>query len=112
MSEISNSHLSKRTVFRKGPNLLVGLLFFRITVLHLSETYVEIPYIDAQYVPGFAWTRQPQVCLVKNISPILAVGVSAENPQTTESGALPPTFTYNQAATGGGLFNSANSIVP
>ena len=66
--------------------------------------------IDAQYVPGFVWTRQPQVRLVKDISPILAVGISAENPQTTESGTLPATFTYNQAATGGGLFNSANSL--
>ncbi len=66
--------------------------------------------IDAQYVPGFVWDRQPQVRLVKDISPILAVGISAENPQTTESGALPSTFTYNQAATGGGLFNSANSL--
>ena len=71
----------------------------------------EIPLtIDAQYVPGFVWTRQPQVRLVKDISPILSVGVSAENPQTTESGALPSTFTYNQAAVGGGLFNSANSL--
>ena len=66
--------------------------------------------IDAQYVPGFVWDRQPQVRLVKDISPILAVGVSAENPATTESGTLPANFTYNQAATGGGLFNSANSL--
>ncbi len=71
----------------------------------------EIPLtIDAQYVPGFVWARQPQVRIVKDISPILSVGVSAENPQTTESGTLPSTFTYNQAATGGGLFNSANSL--
>ena len=71
----------------------------------------EIPLtIDAQYVPGFVWARQPQVRLVKDISPILSVGVSAENPQTTESGTLPSAFTYNQAATGGGLFNSANSL--
>ncbi len=66
--------------------------------------------IDAQYVPGFLWARQPQVRLVKDISPILAVGISAENPQTTESGAVSSTFTYNQAATGGGLFNSVNSL--
>ena len=71
----------------------------------------DIPLtIDAQYVPGFVWARQPQVRLVKDISPILSVGISAENPQTTESGTLPATFTYNQAATGGGLFNSANSL--
>ena len=71
----------------------------------------EVPLtIDAQYVPGFVWARQPQVRLVKDISPILSVGVSAENPQTTESGTLPANFTYNQAATGGGLFNSANSL--
>ncbi|WP_237476615.1 hypothetical protein [Lichenibacterium dinghuense] len=71
----------------------------------------DIPLtIDAQYVPGFVWSRQPQVRLVEDISPILSVGVSAENPQTTENGTLPSSFTYNQAATGGGLFNSLNSL--
>ena len=71
----------------------------------------QIPLtIDAQYVPGFVWDRQPGVRIVKDISPILAVGLSAENPATTLGGAVPSTFTYNQAAVGGGLFNGANTI--
>ena len=71
----------------------------------------DIPLtIDAQYVPGFIWARQPQLRVVKDITPDLAVGGSLENPATTESGTLPANFTYNQAAAGGGLFNSANSV--
>ena len=71
----------------------------------------QIPLtIDAQYVPGFVWDRQPGVRIVKDISPILAIGLSAENPATTLGGAVPSNFTYNQAAVGGGLFNSANTI--
>ena len=36
--------------------------------------------------------------------------MSAENPQTTESGTLPAGFTYNQAASAGGQFNASNSL--
>jgi hypothetical protein len=39
--------------------------------------------IDAQYVPGFTWARQPQLRLVANINKELWFAVSAENPQTT-----------------------------
>jgi len=96
-----------------GLHFLAGQTWSLATMFNkgLQVRKEQIPLtIDAQYVPGFIWARQPQVRIVKDITPILAVGVSAENPQTTEAGTLPANFTYNQAATGGGLFNSANSM--
>jgi hypothetical protein len=47
------------------------------------------PTIDAQYVPGFVWTRQPQLRMTKTIGDDLTLGVSLENPQTTLGGSLP-----------------------
>jgi len=47
------------------------------------------PSIDAQYVPGFVWTRQPQFRITDQLASNLWVGVSVENPQTTFSGTLP-----------------------
>ena len=32
--------------------------------------------IDAQYVPGFTWTRNPQVRLVKDFGSKVSVGLS------------------------------------
>lgn len=44
----------------------------------------DIPLpIDAQYVPGFAWARQPQSRVIKDFNKTLWFGVSVENPQTT-----------------------------
>jgi len=47
------------------------------------------PTIEAQYVPGFVWTRQPQLRLVKNFGDELWIAISAENPQTTIGGTAP-----------------------
>jgi hypothetical protein len=50
----------------------------------------QIPLtIDAQYVPGFTWTRTPEIRIVKDLGPNFAIGVSAENSQTTFSGTNP-----------------------
>jgi hypothetical protein len=46
---------------------------------------VTPPQIDAQYVPGFAWARQPGFRVVKDFNKEWWVGVSVENPQTTIS---------------------------
>jgi|GEM_PF-642158 len=47
----------------------------------------QIPLtIDVQYVPGFNWTRNPQLRVVKDVAPGLWVGLSAESPQSV----LPP----------------------
>lgn len=44
------------------------------------------PTIDAQYVVGFVWKRQPQLRLVKNLGRLFTAAVSVENPQTTFGG--------------------------
>jgi hypothetical protein len=54
----------------------------------------QIPLtIDAQYVPGFTWTRTPEIRIVKDLGPNFAVGFSAENSQTTFSGTNPSAAT-------------------
>ena len=71
------------------------------------------PSIDAQYIPGFAWARQPQIRVTEQLTPEIWVAASAENPQTTfyaGANALPAAVraVYNQA--GGSGFNSANNL--
>lgn len=74
--------------------------------------------IEAQYVPGFAWARQPGIRVVKDFDKTFWFALSAENPATTVGGfttvgttaaTLPSSLVYNVAAPGGSLFNSANS---
>ena len=86
---------------------------------------VTPPQIDAQYVPGFTWARQPQVRVAADfLDHKLWVAASAENPQSTfytvgtPAGAtpgsngtaapLPASLTYN--ITGSSGFNSANTL--
>jgi hypothetical protein len=71
---------------------------------------VTPPQIDAQYIPGFAWARQPGFRVVKDFNKEWWVGLSVENPQTTLSvnGVAPGvTATTNQAPTNG-YFNGTN----
>ena len=70
------------------------------------------PTIEAQYVPGFDWARQPGVRLTKQFGDDIWVAVSAENPQTTFGGtaALNPGVSEINNATAGNLFNSANTM--
>jgi hypothetical protein len=73
------------------------------------------PSIDAQYVPGFAWARQPQIRVTHDfMDKQLWVALSAENPQTTlslnggTSGvASGVSVTDNQAPTNG-YFSGTN----
>lgn len=58
------------------------------------------PTIEAQYVPGFVWARQPQIRLVKDFNKEVWVAVSLENPQTA----------YGSAATGSSL--TPSTVVP
>ena len=57
---------------------------------------VTPPQIDAQYIPGFAWARQPGFRITKDFNKELWVAVSVENPQTTLS-----LNSKGSAATGG-----------
>jgi len=69
--------------------------------------------IDAQYVPGFTWTRQPQLRLTKDFDKTLWMAVSVENPQTTfytGATALPATVKLTNTEPAGSGFNSANTL--
>lgn len=65
--------------------------------------------IEAQYVPGFTWARQPQVRLAADfMDHHVWLAVSAENPATTFGGSVPGTVTNTLA--GGSGFNNANAL--
>jgi hypothetical protein len=68
--------------------------------------------IDAQYVVGFVWARQPQIRITKNWNKEFWAAVSVENPQTTFAGntVLAPGFTNDTVHAGTGQFNSANNL--
>ena len=66
---------------------------------------VTPPSIDAQYVPGFAWARQPQFRITKDFDKTFWISASVENPQTTFGGSAPAGLTFNTPA-GSGFANS------
>ena len=58
------------------------------------------PTIEAQYVPGFVWARQPQVRLVKDFDDKQVwLAVSVEDPQTTFASAATGTSTLYSGIT-------------
>lgn len=70
------------------------------------------PAIDAQYVTGFAWARQPQIRMVKDFADKQAwIGVSIENAQTTFTGTagngLPTGVSVTDLVTGNSTINPA-----
>jgi hypothetical protein len=99
-----------------GLHLLTGQSWSLVTLNAKGitpRTEVLPPVIDAQYVPGFNWARQPQIRITKDFDKTLWLGLSLENPQTTfytGATALPKSviLTYNE--TGGSGFNSANTL--
>jgi hypothetical protein len=71
------------------------------------------PTIDAQYIPGFSFARQPQVRLTKDLGTTLRLAVSLENPQTTSftsPTAYPASVHLTASAPGGSGFDSANTL--
>jgi hypothetical protein len=68
------------------------------------------PTIEAQYVAGFVWTRQPQLRFVKNFGNEFWLAISAENPQTTIGGTAPAGYTGLTVGSGSG-FNGSNTNV-
>jgi hypothetical protein len=74
-----------------GWHLLVGQNWSLVTLNSKGITprnEVTPPGIEAQYVPGFDWTRQPQIRIVKDFADKQVwAGVSLENPQTTFASA-------------------------
>lgn len=95
-----------------GVHLLAGQNWSLLTMnaQGISPRNEVIPaVIDAQYVPGFVWTRQPQIRLaIDTADHHLWAAVSAENAATTVAGTVPADLTYNAPAGSG--FDSTNSL--
>lgn len=102
-----------------GLHLLAGQNWSLVTMNTKGVTpRNELPpvVIDGQYVPGFAWARQPQLRLTKDFDKRFWVALSLENPQTTfftvgagpGAGTLPSSLTFNSPAGTG--FNSINTL--
>ena len=70
------------------------------------------PMIDAQFVPGFVWTRQPQLRIVKDFDKALWLAVSVENPQTTFTGTVPAGVLTSTANNTGLFGGAANGTAP
>ncbi|MGH6868053.1 MAG: hypothetical protein ACREDA_04080 [Methylocella sp.] len=81
--------------------------------------------IDDQYLPGFVWSRTPQIRVTKDFDHTLWFALSAENPQTSFGGTTPVipgggviVNTLGAAGTGfpqssivgGSLFNTSNAL--
>ncbi len=68
--------------------------------------------IDAQYVVGFNWARQPQLRLTKNWNKEFWLALSVENPQTTFAGnaAAAPGVTVVSNHAGGSLLANVNNF--
>ena len=79
---------------------------------YLQSSYNIPSQIDAQYIPGFNWTRQPQFRVAKSFDDgKLWIAASVENPQTTyyngPNGAYPAALgTVNALNPGGSNFAS------
>jgi hypothetical protein len=75
--------------------------------------------IDAQYVVGYNWTRNPQLRIVKDFSKQFSVGVSIESPQAVTGGGaningagapgFPAGAIYTNTGDGAGLLNSTTT---
>ena len=79
---------------------------------YMPSAYNIPMQIDAQYIPGFTWSRQPQFRIAKSFdNEKLWVAASIENPQTVyyngPNGAFPSTLgTINDSNPGGSNFAS------
>lgn len=76
---------------------------------------VPPPSIDAQYVPGFAWARQPQLRITKDLADkSIWLAASLENPQSTFAGTagnqLPTGVNVIDLATGNTAINGAPAV--
>jgi hypothetical protein len=74
----------------------------------------QIPLtIDGQYVPGFNWTRVPQVRLVKSFGEAFSLGLSAENPAaliSANASAGAPAVAPFFSTPGGSGYDANNNI--
>jgi hypothetical protein len=100
----------------EGLHFLAGQNWSLVTMQGKGETPRSediVPTIDAQYIPGFSFARQPQLRLTKDFDKQVWVGLSLENPQTTfytGPNAYPASVKLTDSAAGGSGFNSANTL--
>ena len=97
-----------------GLHVLAGQEWSLLTTnkVGITPRQENIPLtIDAQYVPGFNWTRNTQLRVVQDFyDHKVWLGISVESPQAILGGITAPSFvTATTPAGSGGLFNSANS---
>jgi hypothetical protein len=96
-----------------GWHLLAGQNWSLLTLNSKGVTprnEVIPPSIDAQYVPGFAFARQPQLRLTKDLDDKQVwLAVSVENPQTTFTGSTAAGVAALTGATGSSLTSSASA---
>ena len=98
-----------------GTHFLAGQSWSLVTMQSKGITprsEVLPPTIDAQYVPGFSWTRQPQIRLTKDFDKTFWLAVSAENPQTTFTGAVPKGIVLTNNATGANSSTTVPATTP
>jgi hypothetical protein len=99
-----------------GLHLLAGQAWSLVTLNSQGITprnELVPPTIDGQYIPGFIWTRQPQIRLVKDMPEAVSIAVSLENPQTTfftGVNPLPATVHLNFNTPAGQGFDTANTL--
>jgi hypothetical protein len=99
----------------QGLEFLAGQNWSLVTLnSHGITPRSEVPpsTIEAQYVTGFNWARQPQLRVTKNWNDEVWAAVSVENPQTTfaANDATAPGVTIANLAAGGSEFDKANNF--
>jgi len=103
---------------KAGLHLLAGQTWSLVTMNGKGitpRTEVTPLGIEAQYVPGFTWARQPQVRIVKDWDQKYWLGLSVENGQTTTGGNLSQTTATknyangNNTTAGGGFANAPSN---
>jgi hypothetical protein len=101
-----------------GLHLLAGQNWSLVTLNSKGITprnEVPPPSIEAQYVPGFSWARQPQLRLTKDFADKqFWLAASLENPQSTFTGTsgsgLPGGVSVVDLATGSSVINPAPAV--
>ena len=96
-----------------GLHLLAGQTWSLVTMNGKGITpRNEVPplTIDAQYVPGFSWARQPQVRIVKDWGKKYWLALSVENAQTTAASTPNPPGNTNLALNQSAGSNLASAV--
>jgi hypothetical protein len=74
-----------------GLDVLAGQSWSLVTLykdgLYARDENVPVT-IDAQYVSGFNWTRNPQLRVVEHFSKMFSAGISLESPQAVTSNGI------------------------